>query len=249
MDDHSGTGLPASIEAAWGLRERATRGPKRGLSLERIVAAGVKVAESEGLAAVSMSRVAAALGASTMSLYRYVSAKEELLALMVDAAAGPPPGVIPGEGWRDGLSRWAYALLAVLRRHPWSLRVPISGPPITPNQVAWMEQAISALRGTGLTEPEKISTIMLVSGFVRYWAMLTTDLAEAAQVGGATAGDAASGYGRMLAKLTDRERFPALTAVIASGAFEGGDEPPDTDFAFGLERVMDGIDALVRTRA
>jgi AcrR family transcriptional regulator len=249
MNDDSGTGLPASIEAAWGLRERATRGPKRGLSLERIVAAGVKVAEAEGLAAVSMGRVAAELGSSAMSLYRYVAAKDELLSLMVDAAAGPPPGVTPGEGWRDGLSGWAWALLAVLRRHPWSLRVPISGPPITPNQVAWMEQGISVLRGTGLTEPEKISTIMLVSGFVRYWATVTTDLAEAARAAGADAAESASGYGRTLAKVADPERFPALNALIASGAFEGDDEPPDTDFVFGLERVLDGIDALVRARA
>ena len=64
--------LPASIEAAWGLRERPHRGPKPGLSLARIVEAGVQVAEAEGLAAVSMSRVAAELGAAPMSLYRYV---------------------------------------------------------------------------------------------------------------------------------------------------------------------------------
>src|SRR3979490_2569423 len=80
--------LPASIEAAWGLRDRTHKGPKPGLSLGRIVEAGVKVAESEGLAAVSMSRIAAQLGSAPMSLYRYVSAKDELLALMVDSVYG-----------------------------------------------------------------------------------------------------------------------------------------------------------------
>jgi hypothetical protein len=68
------TGLPASIEAAWGLRERPAKGPKPGLSLDRIVEAAVGVAATEGLAAVSMGRVAKELSVSTMSLYRYVAA-------------------------------------------------------------------------------------------------------------------------------------------------------------------------------
>lgn len=129
------TGLPASIETAWGLRERPGKGPRPGLSLERIVAAGVRVAAAEGLAAVSMSRVATDLGASTMSLYRYVAAKDELLTLMMDAAAGPPPADLPrpGETWRDGLSRWAWAYRAILHEHPWIVRIPISGPPAAPN--------------------------------------------------------------------------------------------------------------------
>jgi hypothetical protein len=66
--------LPASIAAAWGLRERPHKGPKPGLSLNRIIDAAVRLAASQGLDAVSMSRVASELGASTMSLYRYVSA-------------------------------------------------------------------------------------------------------------------------------------------------------------------------------
>ena len=61
MEQDDGTGLPASIEAAWGLRQRPTKGPKRGLSLERIVEAAMKIAASDGLAAVSMGRVAADL--------------------------------------------------------------------------------------------------------------------------------------------------------------------------------------------
>jgi AcrR family transcriptional regulator len=86
MDDQEATGLPASIEAAWGVRTRPGKGPRPALSLERIVAAAVRVAAVGGLAAVSMGRVAADLGVSTMSLYRYVGSKDELLALMADLA-------------------------------------------------------------------------------------------------------------------------------------------------------------------
>ena len=245
-----GTGLPASVEAAWGLRGRPAKGPKPGLSLQRIVEAAVKLADADGLAAISMGRVAAELGASTMSLYRYVAAKDELLALMVDAAGGPPPAPPgPGEGWREGLSRWAWAELRMHRRHPWVVRVPIGGPPATPNQVTWLEQGLRCLRDTGLAEGEKLSVILLLTGYVRNYATLEADLAEAAAGSGSGAAGRStmSDYGRLLARLTDAERFPALHAVINAGVL---DEPDDLDaeFVFGLERVLDGVDALVRAR-
>jgi AcrR family transcriptional regulator len=254
MDDDSdgGSGLPASLEMAWGLRARPSKGPKRGLSVERIVEAAVKLADSEGLEAVSMGRVAGDLGVSTMSLYRYVAAKDELLALMVDAtAASPPAAPAPGEGWREGLSRWARAELDIYRRHPWVLRVPISGPPVTPNQIAWLEQGLRCLRDTGITESEKLSVMLLLTGFVRNWGRLEADLMEASRASGVSTDAAMSGYGRLLARLTDPERFPALHAVIAAGVFDDDpDDPEEPDeFLFGLERVLDGVDALVRARA
>jgi AcrR family transcriptional regulator len=238
-------GLPASIEFAWGRRGRPTKGPKPGLSLALIVAAGVRVAATEGLGAVSMARVAAELGASTMALYRYVAAKDELLALMVDSAGGLPPAPQPGETWRDGLTRWARGYHEALRRHPWMLRVPISGPPITPNQVAWLEDGLRSLARTGLSEQEKLSSILLVSGFVRNDATLMADIAAAA--GGAPELALMADYARTLRELTDAERFPALQAALDSGALEDDDDP-DAEFYFGLERVLDGIEALVRRR-
>jgi AcrR family transcriptional regulator len=242
----SRTGLPASIEAAWGLRDRPARGPKPGLSLERIVEAGIKVANTDGLAAVSMSRVAAEVGASTMALYRYVGAKDELLALMVDVAYGPPPDDVSADGdWRDGLSRWAWAELDAIQRNSWALRVPITGPPITPNQIAWLEQGLRCLRTTKLAESEKLSTIMLVSGYVMRWATLATELSEAFQASGSDEGAA---YWRALAQVTDPERFPAVSAVIAADPIGEADEDFLAEFVFGLERVLDGIEVLVDER-
>ena len=97
--------LPPGIALAWGRAERPRRGPKPGLSLERIVAAGIHLAVTDGLGSVSMGRVAAELGASTMALYRYVPAKDDLLTLMVDTALGAPSwGDQPGRrmAGRDG---------------------------------------------------------------------------------------------------------------------------------------------------
>ena len=243
------TGLPPGVEAAWGLRERPHRGPKPGLSLPRIVEAGVKIAESEGLAAVSMSRVAAEVGAAPMSLYRHVASKDELVALMVDTVYGqflvPMPA---GQGWRAGLAQLARVMRAAMYRHPWILRVPIGGLPVRPNEVAWFEQVLACLHGTGLTEEEKASVVLLVSGYVRSQASTNADIIAAVQASGLAPDEWMSGYGRLLARLTDPARFPAITRFIAAGVFERFD-PPDNEFTFGLDRILDGIGVLVTARS
>lgn len=231
--------LPPSIELAWGLRDHGARGPKRGLTLERIVDAGIAIAGADGLEALSMSRVARELGVGTMSLYRYVAAKRELLTLMVDAGLGSPPEAVAGEDWRAGLARWAVGVRDAYQRHPWALKIPIDAPPLGPNNVAWLENALRALARTPLSEDQKLSSVLLVSGFVRNEATLTADFAAAS--GGE---QVMPGYGRLLSELTDEADFPALHQAIASGALDDGDDI-DHEFDFGLERVLDGIEVLI----
>jgi AcrR family transcriptional regulator len=216
--------LPATVAAAWGVRERPHKGPKPALSLARIVDAGVRVADTEGLDAVSMGRVAAELAAAPMSLYRHVSSKEELLRLMVDAAWGDSPGPLAaGEDWRDGLARWARAMRA---------------------EIAWFEDALACLAGTGLTEARKASVTLLLSGYVRNLATTEADIAAAVAASGLGPDEWMASYPRMLGQLTDPRRFPALTAFIAAGVFDTADEPDD-EFVFGLDRILDGVGALV----
>ncbi|TDB77655.1 TetR/AcrR family transcriptional regulator [Micromonospora sp. KC723] len=242
--------LPESVVIAWGLRERPGKGPQRSLTLDQIVAAAVRVAEADGLAAVSMSRVAGELGVATMSLYRYVSAKNDLVDLMTDAAYGdPPPPRGPDEGWRSALTRWAEANVAAIRRHPWLRHVPVSGPPIRPNQVRWMERGLDSLRGTGLLPSERLSTVLLVSGYARHWATLTADLAEAAARAKLTAEEVGVRYWRHLERLTRAGAFPAIRELLAEWVGEEDDEEFDAEWQFGLDRVLDGVDALIRSRS
>ena len=237
--------LPASIEAAWGREPAVRRGPRPGLTLDRVVEAGVAVAVREGIEAVSMARVARELGASTMGLYRYVGSKDELLTLMIDRAVGeggerpirPPDGP-----WRAGLEHVAHVYWQALRRHPWVVRVPITAPPITPNQLEWLEAGLWALRETGLSEAEKLSVMLLISGYVRSQATLTADL-------GSTTADVMPGYGATVTRLADPERFPALLQAIGSGALDDDDYDPEAEFAFGLTRILDGVERLVASRA
>ncbi|HEY1479178.1 MAG TPA: TetR/AcrR family transcriptional regulator [Gaiellales bacterium] len=247
MDVQPDSGLPASIEASWGRRTPPRKGPKPGLSIERIVGAAIVVADAEGLAAVSMSRVASELGTSAMSLYRYVGAKDELIALMVDAAIGTLSAPAAAEGWRDGLSRWAWDYLAALRRHPWVLRVPVGAPPVTPNLTAALEDGLASLAGTGLSEPEKLSTMLLLSGYVRNVATVLDGIVEMAAAAG-KAGRVMPSWGETLRRMTDPASFPALHAALGSGAFDQ-DDGPDDEFVFGLARVLDGVEALVVERS
>lgn len=234
--------VPAHVAAAWGLRERPSRGPRPALTLDRIVTAAVAVADAEGLAGLSMSRVAAELGTGAMSLYRYVASKDELVALMVDAAGGLPPAAPPDEDWRTALTRWAWGYLGVLRAHPWTLRIPITEPPCLPNQLAWMENGLRAMAGTGLRPPQKMSVLLLLSGFVRNEATLSADIGG----GDLDPQEMMAGYGNLLARVLTPERFPALTEVLESGVFHKPDHPDD-EFKFGLARILDGVEVLVRS--
>lgn len=224
---------------------RVPRGRPARLDTALVVKAALALADAGGPAALTLPRVARALGCTTMSLYRHVGSKEEFLALVVDAAIGPPAGAAgAGTGWRDGLRRWALAERAVYRRRPWVARLPITGPPLGPNQVGWMEDALRALRGTGLHWGEKLGVLMLVSGYVRQSALLEADLA------GGEAAEAARRYPGALARVIDRARFPETTQLLASGVLESSRSQSydDGDFQFGLDRILDGADLVVRRR-
>ncbi len=248
MQDDGDVGIPASFQAEWGRRVRPTKGPRPGLSLERVVDAAVQLAAFDSLDAVSMSRVASDLGASTMSLYRYVASKDELLELMIDAVYAPVlKPADPAAGWRAQLSSWAWDNLGVLRKNRWVLRIPVRGYPMTPNQIGVLESGLSALSDTGLAESEKLSVITLLTSLVRIHVTLDGAVNEGFSESGMTELQGTSTYGRILAQLAPASSFPALHAVIAAGVFDKQDHP-DFGFEFVLERVLDGIEALVLLR-
>ena len=215
-------GLPPAIEQLWGLRSASPRGgPKPALSLDRIVAAAIGLADEGGLAALSMSRLAEALGFTTMSVYRYVASKDDLLVLCLDGTLGAAPELDPVAPWRAQLEAWAGALRDRYQQHGWMLDVPISGLPAGPNQLVWFERGLRALAGTGLVPAERASTVLLLSTYVRGQVQMVADLV----------------------------RFPEVAKLVAGGVFEDDvDAFPDDEFEFGLRRILDGVEALARSR-
>lgn len=239
---------PAPFDVLWGRRQGGTRPREAGLSVERVVAAAVEIADEHGLDAVSMGRVAKRLGFTTMALYRHVRNKDELLALMVDAAVGwPSDAGEEGEGWRAGLERWAWGLLEVVRLHPWLLNAPLAELPFGPNRLAWFDRGLAALAGTNIAEAEKGALVLLLNGHVfsevRFTAGAAVPRAEASPET-ATGSDL-----EPLAELVDEERFPALRRALGKGVFDTLGDDRDADFRFGLERILDGIESLVEARA
>jgi AcrR family transcriptional regulator len=239
-EDTPETELPRGVALAWGVAAHPQRGPKRELSIERIVETAIEIADADGLGAVSMSSIATRLGFTTMSLYRYVTAKDDLILLMQEYGTGLPPAAIAdAPDWRTGLSLWRRASLESYMAHPWLIDVPISGTPNTPNNLQWMDGALAALDGTPLSPQERVAVLLLVTGQARWEASVIRGYAAAP--GTITENDRANAH--ILKTLVTPEDFPALHPVIESGAFEAEDDP----FSFGFELLLDGVERYIES--
>jgi AcrR family transcriptional regulator len=235
--------LPRGVALAWGVAANPQRGPKRELSIERIVDAAVEIADAGGLGAVSMASVSASLGFTTMSLYRYVSAKDDLVLLMGEAGFGVPPETVrEADGWREGLKTWSHEQVAMYERHPWLLDIPISGTPMTPNSLAWLDAGLEVLDGQPLDSEEKLSIALAVMAQTRWRGTIERGYREAAEAAGVAPDAIDQGAASMLGQLITAEEFPSLRVLLDDGAFAPG---PDDPFAFGLDRVLDGIERYI----
>jgi AcrR family transcriptional regulator len=210
------------------------RGPRPSLELSQLAVATTAVADEEGLAAVSMQKVAARLGVTKMALYRYVGSKDELVAVAVEHAVGDPP-VLTGDGdWRTRTLRWAELLREVWQRHPWLPGATLGNRMIGPREIGWSESAAQALQGSGLTGDELRTTIALL--FATSRAALAHDVAGTQywttqpQVG---------------AELRERLRGHADRFPLVSAAEAGATRDFDA-WRFGLDLVLDGVAARPR---
>jgi AcrR family transcriptional regulator len=184
-----------------------------------------------------MQRVAARAGAATMALYRHVPGKDELIALMLDAAIGRPPVPADDAGWRAGLAGWARANRDVFVRHPWTLELVPTPRTLGPCELAWVEAALGLLAGTGLSPSTRLNVLLLVNGYVR---------GAAAELTGPRlpSPDAVRRAGRT-------GRHPHLDRALADAPAAAGETTAESAerFEFGLARVLDGIEVFVQERA
>ncbi len=248
--EHSGSGDPAkSLELMWGVQPRPTRGRKPGLTVAQIVAAAIGVADAEGLAAMSIRRVAQELGSGAMSLYRYLPGRAELLDLMVDTVyAELPLAAVEGE-WRTRLEAVARENRELYVRHPWLLQVATGRPVLGPNTMAKYEHELSVLEGIGLTDVEMDAVVTLLNGFVRDAVRGAVDASAAERESGLTDEQWWQAHQPLLEKVFDVSRFPLAARVGGSvGAELNTAYDPSHAFEFGLARVLDGVAALLADR-
>ena len=249
------TRLPPGLDLLWGRRGRGKRGPRAGLSADAIVEAAVRLADAEGLEAVSMARVAHELGFTTMSLYRHVANKEELLQLMWNASAlGAEKLVLEGDGWRARLRMWATIQREMMDRHPWVAQMPIAAPPVAPNSLAFVERGLETLDGTGLADVDKLRILGLLSSYTLSEARMAYDAARAARAAAADGGPEGAAplwtFDALLRELVDENTYPRLHRIAWSPP-DGGEtaEPSEQeDFLFGVDRILDGVQALIDSR-
>lgn len=250
-DDISGKGDALLVlRLLWGKQPAGKRGPKPKLALADIVRTAITLTDGEGLGALTTRRVAEELGVSAMSLYTYVPGKDELLDLMLDAVyAELQP--LRGKTWRAKLTDVARQNWELSLRHPWMLEVATHRPVLGPNVFAKYDRELGAVSGLGLSEIEMDRALTLVLDYVS----------------GAVRGAARERWVKERTGKSDREwwdevrpfleqvfppnedAYPTASRVgaVVGEAYDGVHDPAGA-FAFGLERLLDGLERLIERR-
>ena len=245
--EYSGSGDPRrTIDLLWGVHRRR-RGPRPSLSGEQIVTAAIQIADREGLGGLSMRRLADELGITAMSLYGYVPGKAELLDVMADRAYGEItlPGV-PATTWRAGLDALAQQHWTLLLSHPWLLQISASRPLLGPGMTALYDAELTAVDGLGLTDIAMDLIVSLLDDYVRGAARGAVEAAGAQDRTGMTDQQWWETYGPLLAEVLNQASYPVAVRVgTAAGAEYGTAHDPARSFRFGLQRIIDGIEAFI----
>lgn len=234
-------GLPRDLAVLWRAPVPGRRGPRPGLTVEQIADAAIALADSEGIGAVSMARLAESLGFTTMSLYRYVASKDEVLALMSDRAGGRPPVVGPEVGdWRARLEVLIGEQQPVMRAHPWLAQTTSVLHALGPNRLAWMEAMLAALDDTPLSPADRLAAIGTVAAHLLDEARVTS--AIAARRAELVDEQVMASPDELILRLADEQTHPSLVAAARAGAFAA---PDDGALPFGTRVILDGIGAMI----
>ncbi|WBQ06653.1 GntR family transcriptional regulator [Kribbella sp. CA-293567] len=233
----AGDGLSAA--GAGGALESGVAGQ---LSREQVVRTAMRIADAEGLGALSMRRVATELGVSTMALYRYVGGKDALVLQMVDAAIGdfPLPDQQPAS-WRAGIEAAARQQWAAYRAHLWlASAVSIGRPQLLPNLLPHTDAVLRAIAGFGVDSSTSLYAAITVFGHVRGVALNLETEAQAEQDTGLTADEWADQQAGRLAALVAEQDLAGFRALAQPDGFDF-DFDLDQLFEFGLGIVLDGL--------
>jgi AcrR family transcriptional regulator len=248
----SGAGDPArTLQLLW--RDPAAvprHGPAQRLSVDAVVDAATELADAESLDAVTMRRVAKVLGVVPMTLYTYVPGKAELLDLMLDAAyARMPRTDTSGQPWRQRLTALAAENMALFETHPWAANVSTIRPPLGPGQMAKYEHELSAFGGLALDDITVDDCLTYLLSFVQACARATADALDIQRDSALDEGQWWAASAPLLARVFDEGAYPTAARVgAAAGAAHGSAYSPGHAYDFGLQRILDGLAALIEGR-
>ncbi|MBE3015124.1 TetR/AcrR family transcriptional regulator [Microbispora sp. NEAU-D428] len=230
-------------ENLWMRPERPARGPRPSFSRAALAQAAIRIADAEGLEAISMRRLAADLGAGTMSLYRYVTGKDEVFDLMIDTAVREylPEDGRPPDDWADGLRLLAWQVRRTMLRHPWLAPLAAGRPQTGPNSARLMETALGMLDGLGLSIDEMLTLVGAVFAYVNGYIQSELAEVEGLRRTGLTLAQRLARHLSYIQSLIATGDYPMLERMTK----EAGREytAADDRFAYGLDRLLDGIAA------
>ncbi|MEU8172489.1 TetR/AcrR family transcriptional regulator [Microbispora hainanensis] len=236
-------------ENLWMRPERPARGPRPSFSRAALADAAIRIADAEGLEAISMRRLAADLGAGTMSLYRYVTSKDEVLDLMVDAAVREylPEDQQPPDDWVEGLRLLAWQARRTMLRHVWLAPLAAARPQVGPNSARLTETALGLLDGLGLSIDEMLTFVGAVFAYVNGYTQGELVEIEATRRSGMTLAQRLAQHISYIQSLIATGEFPMLERMTkeAGRHFMSSDDR----FAYGLDRLLDGLAASLRKRS
>ncbi|WP_062214985.1 TetR/AcrR family transcriptional regulator [Streptomyces sp. NBRC 109706] len=239
VGDRQGKSNERETLPLWQRLERPAPAPRTPLSPERIAEAAVGIADAEGLDAVTMRRLASALGVAPMAAYRYVTGKDELLELMVDHAYGELELPSGEADWRQVTRVLALRLRDVMLRHPWVSRVDWCGP--TPNQLAVLEGALTALAGNRLDADTAMAVYSTVTAYVRGAVDSEIGLNQMLRARGwSSHEEARSELAPQMQWLIKTGRYPLYERYLGEAARK---DDAGWQFETGLDCVLEGITA------
>jgi len=226
---------PDAVLLAWGARPATNKGPKPKWSLAQLLDAAVHLGDEQGIDAITMSGLAKALGSGTMSLYRYVQSREDLLILAADHALGP--GSTPtGRSPRERLQSWVRDLRSTYEAHPWLTATAVGAEPLLPSYIARLDTGLGCLEPLGLTGTRAITVLTML------WTYTRGDVEQATHLNDLIHGVAPDKINLLLAgrlrALTENRPAPRVLAVLETDtdADTGADE-----FEAAIDLVIDGI--------
>jgi AcrR family transcriptional regulator len=230
------------VELLWASAQQPpVRGPRPRISLADVVAAGVAIADTDGMAALSMRKVASRLGVGAMSLYTYVPGRSELVELMIDRVYGEHALPDPDLPWQQRLEQWARETWRIYGAHPWLLDYNMARLPVGPHVLDVSEALYAALLAGGFTGAENVAISNLIQWQLLGAARSMISDADEARHTGVSAEAYWDSRASFWETYFDWNRYPTMAAIWEAGGF---DDPAGWDFERMLHRLLIGIEQL-----
>lgn len=222
----------------WDRVDDPAQPPRVALSSGRIAIAGIQIADSDGLDAVSMRKVASSVNAGTMSLYRYVNGRDDLIKLMIDQVYSTYAPASRSGDWRTDLAQAARAIRAVTLQHPWLAGQSVARLGLGHNFLRMLESTLALVDGYGMSVDQMLDVLATVQAFVQGYVLGEITEEDARRVTKLTKAEAQRQQESRIRKIMESGRYPHVVRVIIEAA---DDASPDTVFERRLRYVLDGL--------